>query len=155
MSWCVAICEQDFQMMISHGIATTEGFSRNRPARIYLRRLETELGQRTTEKNQIKSVWKWTKQCFCTDVIPLVLNIDNIVHVDFTSTALNHTVQNAYSVLLYQCDVIETSMRNSTKVCRRSFRRAYSVSRHSSRSWRVTQDVRSQPRGGPKVEGRG
>ena len=34
---------------------------------------------------------------------------------------------NAYSVLLYQCDVIETSMRNSTKVCRRSFRRGYSV----------------------------
>ena len=43
-------------------------------------------------KNQIKSVWKWTKQCFCTDVIPLVLNIDNIVHVDFTSSTANHTV---------------------------------------------------------------
>ena len=47
---------------------------------------------------------------------------------------------NAYSVLLYQCDVIETSMRNSTKVCRRSFRRAYSVmcpQRVSSRSSRM------------------
>ena len=60
--------------------------------RISLRRLETELGQRSTEKNQIKSVWKWTKQCFCTDVIPLVLNIENIVHVDFTISTSNHTV---------------------------------------------------------------
>ena len=34
----------------THGISTTEGFSRNRPARISLRRLETELGQRSTEK---------------------------------------------------------------------------------------------------------
>ena len=48
--------EKNSQMKLLHGIATTEGFSRNRPARISLRRLETELGQRTTEKNQIKSV---------------------------------------------------------------------------------------------------
>ena len=43
-------------MVVEHGISTTERFSRNRPARISLRRLETDLGQRTTEKNQIKSV---------------------------------------------------------------------------------------------------
>ena len=34
---------------------------------------------------------------------------------------------NAYSVVVYECDIIESSMRNSTKVCRRSFRRGYSV----------------------------
>ena len=42
---------------------------------------------------------------------------------------------NAYSVVVYECDIIESSMRNSTKVCRRSFRRGYSVIYYTASFW--------------------